>query len=69
MADARERGWLSSPVYDDEDKEDLTGLSVAEILDRGRERVARAKAKRAASASGPASRGDGFRESDEAGRP
>ena len=60
VAEARERGELSSPIYDDEEKEDLSRLSVGEILDRGRARVARAKAKReaAASASGPASRGD-----------
>jgi hypothetical protein len=72
VADARQRGELSGPIYEDEEKEDLTGLSVTEILNRGRARaVARAKAERekADSASGLASRGNGLRESDEAGRP
>ncbi|HLM98523.1 MAG TPA: hypothetical protein VK335_04540 [Bryobacteraceae bacterium] len=53
VAQARERGELSSPIYDDEDQEDLTGLSVAEILDRGRARVARAKAEREEADSAP----------------
>jgi len=60
VAEARERGELSSPIYDYDEKEDLTGLSVIEILHRGRARaVARAKAEREkeGSASGLASRG------------
>jgi hypothetical protein len=28
VAEARDRGELSSPIYDDEDRENLTGLSV-----------------------------------------
>jgi hypothetical protein len=61
VAEARERGELSGPIYEDEEKEDLTGLSVMEILHRGRARaVARAKAERekADSTPGLASRGD-----------
>ncbi len=59
VAEARERGELSSPIYDDEEKEDLSGLSVGEILDLGRARaVANAEREAAASASGLASRAD-----------
>jgi len=36
LVEARERGELSGPIYEDEEKEDLTGLSVTEILHRGR---------------------------------
>ncbi len=42
VAEARERGELTGPIYED-DGESLAGLSVVEILDRGRARVARAK--------------------------
>jgi len=44
LAEAKERGEWSGPI-DDDQGEDLAGLSVIDILNRGRERVARAKAQ------------------------
>ena len=44
VAEAQARGELPGRIYDDE-REDLTGLSVVEILNRGRMRVARAGLK------------------------
>ena len=71
LAEAKERGEWSGPI-DDDQGEDLAGLSVIDILDRGRERVARAKAQKKRSGRrawlGESRRSnDGFRE--EAGRP
>jgi len=70
VAEAKEHGEWCASVEGDEG-ENLSGLSVTEILHRGRERVARAKAQKEEpdSASGLVSRDAGFRESDEAGRP
>ena len=53
VAEAKEHGEWSGSV-DDSEGENLAGLSMIEILHRGRERVARAKAEReeADSASG-----------------
>ena len=53
----KERGELWDPVGDDKE-EDLAGLTMTQILHRGRARVARAKAAREAAQLDTASKGD-----------